>query len=235
MKSKKSQHANIEKKRNAYFQVGLVCALALVLIGLEWTIFTKESKSETRVNMNEEVMIIPPNVIIEEPKTENKPKEEKSDEIEIDDDDSDDEEKEKEVIKDDSDKESIALDTTGITVIEGIKTPKPPIEVLTIADVMPEFPTGMDKLKPYLRANVGIPEEAKVEKSKGTVYVKFIVEPDGAITNVHCMKGKKGPVGGGCEEEAMRVVSKMPNWKPGEHMGHKVRVERIIPIKFTVY
>ncbi|MCF6171583.1 MAG: energy transducer TonB [Bacteroidales bacterium] len=64
----------------------------------------------------------------------------------------------------------------------------------------------------------------------GRVYVSFVVEKDGSISNVAVLRG----IGGGCDEEAVRVVQNMPKWKPGIQMGRAVRVSFHIPVKFTL-
>ena len=65
---------------------------------------------------------------------------------------------------------------------------------------------------------------------QGVVYVTFVVEPDGSISNVRVIRG----IGGGCDEEAIRVVKMMPKWIPGNQRGKPVRVQFNMPIKFTL-
>ncbi|MGI6717641.1 MAG: energy transducer TonB [Bacteroidales bacterium] len=60
--------------------------------------------------------------------------------------------------------------------------------------------------------------------------MQFVVEPDGSVSNVEVLRG----IGGGCDEEAMRVVKNMPKWKPGSQRGRNVRVSYRMPIKFTL-
>ena len=64
----------------------------------------------------------------------------------------------------------------------------------------------------------------------GTVYVNFVVEPDGSISNISVGRG----IGGGCDEEAVRVVKMMPKWKPGRQRGKAVRVSFNLPIHFKL-
>ena len=95
---------------------------------------------------------------------------------------------------------------------------------------MPVFPGGEMKMYEFLGMNVRYPQRAIKDGYSGTVYVRFVVEPDGTITNIEIAKG----VGGGCSEEAMRVVKMMPNWIPGEAFGKKVRVTYTLPINFRL-
>jgi protein TonB len=65
---------------------------------------------------------------------------------------------------------------------------------------------------------------------EGKVFVEFIVDKDGKLTNIKVVRG----IGGGCDEEAIRVISRMPNWKPGKQRGMPVKVRMIIPIHFVL-
>ena len=65
---------------------------------------------------------------------------------------------------------------------------------------------------------------------QGTVYVTFVVEHDGSVTDVRILRG----IGGGCDEEAVRVINSMPKWNAGKQRGKPVRVQFNMPIKFTL-
>jgi protein TonB len=82
----------------------------------------------------------------------------------------------------------------------------------------------------YLVENIKYPEEAKTKGTMGTVYVTFVVEKDGSVSNVKILRG----IGSGCDEEAYRVVSGMPKWKPGKQRGEAVRCQFNLPIKFSL-
>jgi TonB family protein len=104
-------------------------------------------------------------------------------------------------------------------------------DVYTKVANMPEYPGGMDALVAFLVKNIKYPEKAKKDTVTGVVHVCFIVETDGSVTHV---KAKQG-IGSGCDEEAVRVVSMMPKWKPGsEKDGKPVRVQFVLPINFTL-
>ena len=100
--------------------------------------------------------------------------------------------------------------------------------VYTVIEKQPEFPGGMDALTNYLRKNVGYPEAAVKANVAGRVFVSFIVERGGQLTDIHLLKG----LGFGCDEEAMRVVQAMPRWKPGSQSGRPVRVKYNLPVQF---
>ena len=99
--------------------------------------------------------------------------------------------------------------------------------IFTVVQDEPEFPGGMEALCKYLEENIIYPADAGCEK--GVVYVQFIVERDGTITDAHVLKDRCG----GCEEEALRVVNSMPKWIPGYQRGKPVRVRYNLPVRFS--
>jgi protein TonB len=103
-------------------------------------------------------------------------------------------------------------------------------KVLEKAEVMPQFPGGDQAMMKFVSENVQYPEEAKEKEISGRVMVGFIVEKDGSISDVKVVKG----IGGGCDEEAVRVVKAMPKWKPGKEKGKPVRVSYMMPFTFKL-
>ena len=97
-------------------------------------------------------------------------------------------------------------------------------------DKMPEFPGGVNAMMEYLRGNLKYPESAKKYKQEGRVFIGFVVEKDGSVTNVNVLRGV-------CEEldnEAVRVVKAMPRWTPGMNEGKPVRVQYTLPVVFKL-
>lgn len=94
------------------------------------------------------------------------------------------------------------------------------------AQQMPE----MEGMAQFIANNLVYPYIAKENGTTGTVYLTFVVEKDGAISDVKILKG----IGDGCEQEAMRVVKMMPKWKPGINHGNPVRVQCNLPVKFKL-
>jgi len=92
------------------------------------------------------------------------------------------------------------------------------------------FPGGEEKLMEFLSANLKYPQIARENGVKGNVYVKFIIEKDGSITNIQVVRG----IGSGCDEEAVRVIKSMPKWEPGKQRGTPVRSRFILPFKFKL-
>jgi TonB family protein len=102
--------------------------------------------------------------------------------------------------------------------------------VRTTAQVMPSFPGGEEKLAQFLSTNIKYPKEALDNKVEGTVYVSFVVDETGKITNVQMLKR----MAYGMDQEAMRVVKMMPNWIPGQQDGKPVAVQFTLPVKFSL-
>ena len=91
--------------------------------------------------------------------------------------------------------------------------------------------SGYD-IQAYLQRNLHYPDSAQKKGIEGRVVVKFIVLENGAIDSVSILKGKG--IGGGCDEEAVRVVKNMPPWKPGKDHGKPVKVHLTLPIQFKL-
>ena len=102
--------------------------------------------------------------------------------------------------------------------------------IVVISDVMPEFPGGDEALFAYLSQNINYPTEAKDAKLEGRVYVTFVIEKDGQVSNAKILRD----IGGGCGEEAIRVVNNMPKWKPGIQDGKPVRTQFNLPVSFQL-
>lgn len=105
-------------------------------------------------------------------------------------------------------------------------------DVFTIVEKMPEFPGGNQAMMEFIQRNVVYPPIEREYGVRGTVYVTFVVEKDGSLSNVRCLRGVKA--GPGLDKEAMRVISSMPVWAPGTQNGRAVRVQYNLPIKFSI-
>ena len=102
--------------------------------------------------------------------------------------------------------------------------------IYQIVDEMPEYLGGVEAMMKYVSENVQYPQEAKDKDIAGRVFISFVVEKDGSVSNVEVKRG----IGGGCDEEAVRVISAMPKWKPGIKDGKPVRVSYMMPIVFKL-
>lgn len=103
-------------------------------------------------------------------------------------------------------------------------------KIFTAVEQNPEFPGGPAEMYKYLAKNIRYPGAASRANIQGRVFLQFVVNTDGSITDVSVVKG----VGFGCDEEAMRVVKGMPKWKPGRQSGRAVRVKYTLPVNFQL-
>ena len=104
-----------------------------------------------------------------------------------------------------------------------------PEEVLSYAEVMPEFPGGMPEMLKYLLENMIYPEEMKENGIEGRIFVQFVVTKTGSVEDVTIARGIDG-----LNREAIRLVKQMPNWSPGKNNGKEVNVKMVIPIRFSL-
>ena len=100
--------------------------------------------------------------------------------------------------------------------------------VYAMVDERAQFPGGQNEMLKYLQENLQYPEAAKANNVHGRVFVKFIVERDGSLSDIKVMKG----LGNGCDEEAIRLIQSMPKWKPGKNKGKEVRTSMTVPVNF---
>jgi TonB family protein len=102
--------------------------------------------------------------------------------------------------------------------------------IYTIVEQHPEYPEGAKAMFDYMNSNIKYPEEARKLGVEGTVYVGFVVEKDGSLSRITVKRG----IGSGCNEEAVRIIKTLPNWKPGFVKGKAVRTAYTLPIKFKL-
>ena len=103
-------------------------------------------------------------------------------------------------------------------------------EVFMVVENPPKYPGGEPARQEFFAENMKYPKKAKEQGIQGKVYITFVVEPNGSVTNIQVLRG----IGGGCDEEAIRVIRLMPNWEPGTQRGQAVRVQVNMPIKFSL-
>ncbi len=103
-------------------------------------------------------------------------------------------------------------------------------EVYSIVDVMPKYPNGEKELAGFIAHNLRYPKEARQQGIEGRVLCSFIVAADGTISNIDIVQGLHSEL----DSEAVRVLSLMSKWTPGERKGEKVNVKCLLPIDFTI-
>ncbi len=103
-------------------------------------------------------------------------------------------------------------------------------EVFDITEVMPNPPGGMQGWNDYLKANLNYPAEARSMGIEGTVIVVFVINSDGSISDVDILRG----IGGGADEEALRVIENSPNWEPARQKDRVVNSRMRLPVRFKL-
>ncbi len=227
METKKSSRADLENKKSVFLQAGLIVALSVALLAFEWespVSHTISLNSATRIDWIEDLA---PITRPELPKPKAIPP--SFTRIEI------------------VDKPEVAAYETpdaGTNEMEAIPEYIPPKrieiqeendlpdpeEIFHLAEVQPEYPGGYDELRRFLYKNLVYPDLAKTVNMQGTVYVSFVVEKDGSLTDIKIERG----IGGGCDEEVIRVLKMMPRWSPGLQRTKPVRVLFSLPVVFTL-
>lgn len=228
MEAKKSPKADLEKKKGLYLEIGLVVILAAALVAFNIKSYDKEAKTgmqrmvediieEEVIQTVEETTPPPPEPEVPEVVTE----------VVVVDNDA---KIENELgILDMGDNANKAAET--FTPVETtIEQEVEDEEVFVFVEEVATFPGGEDALYEYLQKEIQYPNQARDGNIEGKVYVRFVVEKDGSITNIRIMRD----IGGGCGEEAKRVVKGMPKWKPGKQRGRAVRSEFTLPVNFQL-
>ena len=120
-------------------------------------------------------------------------------------------------------------DGTGEGTGAPVEVAGPPAEFLVVEE-MPEFPGGQAAMLKFIGKHLRYPSSAQAKGISGIVYVTFVISPGGEVTKVEVMKG----IDTACDQEAARVISKMPTWKPGRQSGRNVPVRYSLPIRFSM-
>ncbi|MBR3758440.1 MAG: energy transducer TonB [Bacteroidaceae bacterium] len=227
MEVKKAPVADLEGKKTTWLLVGYILVLAIMFVAFEWTrrdkIDTSEIVAEVSLNFEEE--IIP--ITMQEKPVAPVPVEAKtiSETIEIVEDDA---EIEETIIASDEDMgEVVEIQNIENVVVE---EPEKEEEIFQVVEAMPEFPGGTAELMKWLQKNIKYPSISQENGVQGRVIVQFVVNRDGSIVDPVVLRS----VDPYLDKEALRVVSAMPKWKPGEQRGKTVRVKFTLPIQFRL-
>ncbi len=221
MESKKNPEANLELMVGPLIIAGVVFALAVVLVAFEWKDIEDGGGEVAQVQLDileEEIIEV---TIPQEVKPPPPPQQVNVIEIV-----EDEEDVEEELEIEDMDVE----EETVVEVIEEEEEEVVEEQIFTIVEKMPTFPGGEKELFKYLGKSIKYPAMAKDAGISGVVYVTFVIDKSGAVKDAKVLRG----IGGGCDEEALRVVKKMPKWSPGKQRGKAVKVQYNLPIRFTL-
>lgn len=236
MKNKKNEKYDLGSLRWLVYTIGLVIALGTVVLTFESFGYYVEEAFEDDEEEEEEEEVLeeiprtevippPPPPVPQQPEIIEVPDEKEIEEIE-------------DVIDAELDENTTPppVTSTGppenvsVKVIPQRKKKKKTNDIFMMAEEQPQFEGGRKKFLKYLKKNLKYPPQARRMNIEGKVYVEFVVNKDGSLVDIKVLKG----IGGGCDEEALRVLKKSPKWKPGLQRGNPVRVRMSVPIVFRL-
>jgi protein TonB len=213
------------KENNLFFAMGVIVALSSLLVAFEWS----STRSAPKTYSSE--MLIPEELDVDltkrtpeppKPKIE-PPKVVVPDEIIV--------------VNDPVEHQEIFFTENQSEIPQVISTAsapryvEEPVEsVVDFAEIAPEFIGGQAALMKFLSDNIRYPQVDIEMGNKGRVICTFVVEKDGSITDIKVVRGVSPSI----DKEAMRVISEMPNWKPGFQNGRAVRVKFTLPVHFKI-
>lgn len=223
MELKKNPNADLTRKTSFFFSIGLLVTMSLVLAAFEMRQY--EAKIEDLVKRNadvfEETIEVPPTDIPPPPP----PSIQAPVIVEV-----PDEEEIEEEIKVNLDIE-VSQDTKVEEIVVKAEEPKEETdEIFTIVEESAAPKGGMAAFYKYVGDKMKYPPQARRMGIDGKVFVEFVINKDGSISDVKAVKG----IGAGCDEEAVRVVQGAPSWTPGKQRGKPVKQRMVLPITFRL-
>ena len=227
MEIKKTPKADLENKKSLMTEIGLVITLGIVLAAFEWS--TTDVKIDTsgmieEAAVEEEIVPITRQEEIKPPPPPPPPK--MSDIINIVDDDV---ELDDELDLQDTEADE-GMETMHQQEIAVVEEEEETQEVFFIVEEMPVFPGGEEALRKFIAQSVKYPVIAQENGIQGRVFVSFVVNQKGEVTNVKVAR----PFDPNLDKEAVRVVQSMPKWSPGKQRGKAVKVSYTVPINFVL-
>lgn len=226
MEVKKTPKADLESKKTVFLQIGLVVVLSLVLVAFEWTstdVNVDFSLQDEDIEVEEEIIPITRQEEVKPPPPPPPPAVADilnivEDDVELD--------EELEIMDTEMSQDDI-VDFSNMVFEEETRDEG---EIFMIVEEMPEFPGGTEALQKYLAQSVRFPVVAQENGIQGRVYIQFVINQNGEVTNATILRG----VDPSLDREALRVVEAMPKWKPGKQRNSPVRVSYIVPINFLL-
>ena len=227
MEQRKTPKADLTKKRGLFMNLGLIMSLIFVISAFEWKFYDNLQTIDLgELNYAEEELLVIPNIVepptppptmIHDPIIKEVENGEEADPIKD------------MVINNDKNKSKVEITNfppapKPVVTEEPDKTDDP----FLIVESMPEPEDGLEKFYKFLGKKMKYPKQARRIGREGRVFVQFVVDIDGSLTELKVIKG----IGAGCDEEALRVLKLAPKWKPGKQRGRPVKVRMSIPITF---
>lgn len=226
MKIRKLNRSWLERKRILFFEIGLILSLAVVLAAFEWETSYHEKDYFTVIEEP-----LPDPAPYPKPTPPEKHKETKKNKVAtllniVD----------HAIDPDDEDIDIFSgwdndIDNNEYIYTVSLKEEKVAVDpIIKVPSKMPEFEGGMAGLQKYLSTTIDYPYAARQIGIEGTVFVEFVVEKDGTVSNLRIVRSPDETL----EKEAIRVMRNMPSWTPGYQGIHKVRVRMVMPIQFKL-
>ncbi|MCO6357887.1 outer membrane transport energization protein TonB [Roseivirga pacifica] len=223
MEAKKTPKADLTKKTSLFLAIGLVLSLGVTLMAFEWKKYDEGELMDLGMAPDdfEELTEIPPTEQPPPPP----PKIQQPQIIEI----PDEEEIEEEIEID------LDVEITEETEVEEIVFEEEPEEeeaeeIFMVVEEQASFPGGMGEWNKFLKKNLKYPRQATRMGIEGAVFLSFVVDKQGVISDINVIRG----IGGGCDEEAIRVLKESPRWAPGKQRGRAVKSRMQLRIVFRL-
>ncbi|UXP34207.1 energy transducer TonB [Reichenbachiella agarivorans] len=225
MEWKEKRAAKLKNQSRMFFFIGLALALAMVITAFEWKFRDEGNLMELtmdKVDFDElqdipqtlQATPPPPEKVVQQPVVVEVPDEVILEEVLV----------------------NMDVEVTENMAVEDIEFIEAPPEeevaeeIFLIVEDIPEPVGGMTAFYQYVGQNIKYPYEASKKDIEGRVFVQFVVNSQGEIADVKVVKG----IGGGCDEEAARIIAQAPKWNPGKQRGKPVSVRMVIPITFKL-
>jgi protein TonB len=223
MEPKKTEKADLENKSFMFFSLGLIVALLLSITAFTYRVYDDTSAKDLSKNSanNEEILEVPPTQQLPPPP----PKIQQPQIIEV-----PDEKKIEEEIEINMDTEVTEQTKVEEIKIVEVEEKEDPNQIFLVVEETAAPTGGMPAFYEYVGKKLKYPAQARRMGIEGKVFVEFVIEKDGTITDVKAIKG----IGAGCDEEAVRVLQSAPKWKPGKQRGKPVRQRMVLPIAFRL-
>ena len=227
MEEKKSKEADLEGKRFIFLEIGFILTLLAVWGAFEFSTRAEKAEEFGPLTMAEDIVEEIPITRQEQIELPPPPPQQTvadiievvDDKIEINDD----------LTINEAD-ENTAVEIQEIVEVAPVEEVEEEAAPFVIVEDMPEFKGGEKALLKYIADHVVYPEMAKENDIQGTVYVGFVVNEKGKVTNVSILRGVDPLL----DKEAIKVIENLPDWKPGKQSGKNVKVRMQVPIKFQL-
>lgn len=222
MEKKKNPKADLTNKKILFFLGGLLISQSFILYAFSHTQYETIIRQVAREFVEDEIEVIENTEQVYVPPPPPPPPQ-----IEVAEDD------------DDADEDIEIEDTDFDAELEIAPPPPPPPppsskpvedKIFEVVEIQPEFPGGQAAMLKFISENFKYPEDAKRFEIEGRVMITFLVDSDGSITNVRALLPPERQLGYGLEDEAIRVIKKMPKWNPGMQRNKAVKVQFTMPI-----